>query len=434
MLGVRAFDLRISVNPRRGNEPWVSHGLLAVPLKKVLKDMWSFLSQYKSEVIVIHAKKGIGSAKLQEGYVKPLNDEETDPWKVAGETVHRQMSLYFEDMLATYWTLAKLPVNESMEDPTIRSLVNIGVRVLYCWEGQQVLCVDLESCQGTPGWSSLPWRTKFGFGPPMHPGQRQNLTGTCARIMEPACLMGSWTFTSSAHPHETIRNVKAFTHDLVGHAQWQRPECVPQTGQVPKHQTPQILYNVEAFITPNEKEIITQQQILRNVHAVFARGEGFTLRSEAERTNYLMLVWMMRKGAQALFSKPSIISLDYISPIIIHRIVEAMQGYEDCGWAIYCKMSGSCWARSLFSQDGQCLEEADVLLSLEEYANTYGTSVNQQVLMLATLSATALFLVCKLLMRQPRPGKQTDVEGKKSEYETHPLLLQAANAFPQLKR
>merc|ERR1719158_1794768 len=55
-----------------------------------------------------------------------------------------------------------------------------------------------------------------------------------------------------------------------------------------------------------------------------------------------------------------------IMPII--RIIEAQQKRPECGWAIYCKSSGSCWADTLLGAEDKCIPEKIVQQTLKEHA------------------------------------------------------------------
>mmetsp|Transcript_119389 Transcript_119389/g.371012 ORF Transcript_119389/g.371012 Transcript_119389/m.371012 type:complete len:358 (-) Transcript_119389:295-1368(-) len=315
--------------------------------------------------------------------------------------VHRQFLEHFGGLLATYATLSKLPPGESMENPRISSLVHINARVLYFWEGQQVFCTDLETCRRTPGWDR-PWGG-LAFGAPLPLGER---------ALEPACLASSWEQTVSAHPDRVVKRLKRWALSLRRASSESTPACFPPGAAVPAAHTPTLLYWADGQVTLSEAENHMQRLLLGHAKSLFTRGEGFNLRSSAERSNYLLLVWFMKRGARAMFTQPNIIAHDFLQPVIVHRIIEAMQEQQDCGWAMTCKSTGSCWAASLLGQDGACRPESEVVAILEAHAAAHGMSTFWKMVLgfwlcvaMAVMGALVRCLVLRKRGAPPQPQK-----------------------------
>lgn len=404
-LGIRAFDLRISWS-FKDDLLYCSHGILTVPLQDVLGQMEAFLESRTKEVIVIQAKVDRMSHKLDERHWQPILDDDKDPSRVPGQLVHEAFSAMFGRMLATYTNLIRLPVGESLANPRISSLVDSGIRVIYFWEGQQVLCTSRTTCQRTPGWTQ-PW-DGYAFGWPMPLGQRQGSGG--AETMEPACLKDSWSHTVSAHPEWLAKKVKVFAADLSQAVLETRPACYPEGEAVPPLHSPTIFYWVDGVVTLNADEQERARQLLGSAKSLFTRGEGFSIKSAAERANYLLLVWFMKLNSRALFTRPNVIAMDFAMPILVHRIIEAMQEKKDCGWAITCKKTGSCWAMSLSDprSDTDCMSEDQVMAILQTHADTKGMTLFWKLV----LSLFACFvLLTVVLCYRFRWGKRKDLPG-----------------------
>merc|ERR1719506_795090 len=102
-------------------------------------------------------------------------------------------------------------------------------------------------------------------------------------------------------------------------------------------------------------------------------------------------------------------------PII--RIIEAMQNRPECGWAIFCKDSGSCWADTLLGPEDKCLPEAGVLKKLTTHADgaedttywvIYATISMATVVVLCFLSAITKF-IAKTLQGPAKPKGGEDI-------------------------
>lgn len=168
---------------------------------------------------------------------------------------------------------------------------------------------------------------------------------------------------------QLLLNIKKYAGALKDDAKKHPPACWPKDGTIPEVHTPTLLYEADLWASPFSQEEGAKRETYKDIAEIYTRGESATLKSEAERVNYLSLNWLLRKNWQPLFTKLSIISMDYVAPINIHRIVEANQNREDCGYAIYCKVTGSCWAQTLLDDEANaCRGEAVVLNFLRWHA------------------------------------------------------------------
>mmetsp|Transcript_139898 Transcript_139898/g.389922 ORF Transcript_139898/g.389922 Transcript_139898/m.389922 type:complete len:644 (+) Transcript_139898:173-2104(+) len=398
--GIRAFDLRVSFAFSE-HQLYISHGVLTVPLAHVLGQMRAFLTVRTKEVILVQVRIGRMSHKLDSRFQEPLIEEEEDPTRVPGEMVHREFVYHLGGLLATHATLINLPDGESMQNPRISSLVDLNARVLYFWEGQQVLCTDRATCARTPGWTQ-PW-SDLAFGHPMRLGERAKVAWP---VVEPACLASSWEHTVSAHPERVVKRLRNWASALESAAAAAPPVCFPPGAAIPRPHTPTLLYWADGQVTLTETENEAQRLLLGHIRDLYTRGEGFNLRSSAERTNYLLLVGFMKKNARALFTRPNVIGHDFVQPILVHRIVEAMQEQPECGWAITCKFSGSCWSASLLGPDGFCRDESEVTEALEVHAAAKGISIVWWLVTLCFMSALAACCYCCWRWRRARATKE----------------------------
>lgn len=207
----------------------------------------------------------------------------------------------------------------------------------------------------------------------------QSLTGNRTAI-EPACIAHSHWYTEDNNPEELHRKIKEFSEDLTGKTKSHMPTCYPQGEELPLPHRPSVWYMVEAYPTPTPVEASKEGEQMRGIKAIYTRGEGVTFRSNSERTNFLMLNWYLKKNNQPVFGQPNAIMFEFVSsammPII--RIIEMEQGRPECGWALFCMDSGSCWGDTLLGEDDYCISEEAVERILEGHAmgglnwNVYG--------------------------------------------------------------
>jgi len=369
-IGVRAIELQIAVSKEDGML-YTANGFLMMPLATVLTDITSFLASHKTEAIVLRMRKADVWNGIEEAHIQPLRDEDSDPLKIPGEAVHKGVEAILGRHLATYTALTQLPAGEALENPTIGAALGIGVRVFYFWEGQQVLCINREICSTTPGWQRGHLGESLAFGPGLAHGARTNLhPANTAEItyIEPGCIVDS--ATSAHNPIQLLLEIKKYAGALMNAVKTHSPKCFPDGAAVPELHHPQLLYEAGVWASPFSVSEGAYRQVYKDIEEIYTRGESATVKSEAERVNYLALNWFMRKNWQPLFMKMNIISFDYISPIVIHRIIEANQNKEECGFAIYCKTTGSCWAQTLLdSESNTCKDEDDVLAWLQSFAD-----------------------------------------------------------------
>uniref|UniRef100_A0A7S4PYZ8 Phosphatidylinositol-specific phospholipase C X domain-containing protein n=1 Tax=Alexandrium monilatum TaxID=311494 RepID=A0A7S4PYZ8_9DINO len=406
--GIRALDFRVSFSPTDGRLH-LSHFVLTVPLSDALGELRAFLDRRPKEVVLVHAKVGRAAHAMDARHRDVIVAEDDHPAKVPGQMVHHLFLYHLGDLLVTYASLSKLPAGESLENPRISSLVRINARVLYFWEGQQVLCTDRQMCERTPGWTR-PW-SGLAFGRPLPLGQRARgaVASGSSPAAEPGCVTSSWDSTASAHPDRVVRRIRSWLLDLRRHAAAAAPLCFPEGAPVPGLHAPTLLYWADGQVTLTENEGNAQRALLGQAKALFTRGEGFGLKSSAERVNYLALVWLMKRGAAPLWTRAGVVAHDFAAPILVHRIVEAMQEQQDCGWAMYCKVTGSCWAGSLLASDGSCRGEEEVTAELEALASSKGMGFWLKLLVVVMwIIIIALVACCAFRLLRKRSGEKQD--------------------------
>lgn len=370
-LGVRAIEMQIAVGKKDG-QLYSANGFLMMSLATVLTDIASFLETHHKEVVVLYMRKADVYNGIELAHVQPLKDEETNPETIPGESVHKGVQAIVGHHLATYKSLSKLPLTESMENPAMDAAIAAGIRVFYFWEGQQVLCIEKSECATTPGWKRGTLGQGLAFGPGMPIGARTNLNaGTKTETyIEPGCIHSSTAATQSSNPIQLLLNLKKYAGALMNSVKEHPTACFPTDAPIPPVKTAPLMYQADVWASPFTQAEGAYRQVYKDIKEIYTRGESATLKSEAERVNYLALNWFLRKNWQPLFTKLNIISMDYVAPINVHRIVEANQNREDCGYAIYCKVTGSCWAGTLLDSGANaCRNEGSVLASLKSHAD-----------------------------------------------------------------
>jgi len=369
-LGVRAIEVQIAVGKKDG-QLYSANGFLMMSLATILTDIASFLETQKQEVVLLYMRKADVWNGVELAHIQPLKDEENNPDKIPGESVHKGVQAIIGKHLATYKTLEQLPSHISAENPPMGAAISAGIRVFYFWEGQQVLCVEKAECAVTPGWERGNLGQPLAFGPGLPYGARSNMNrGTETQTyVEPGCIHPSATATQSTNPIQLLLNIKKHAGALMNSAKSHPTKCFPTDGAMPEVHHPTLLYEADVWTSPYSEAEGAYRKVYKDVKEIFTRGESATLKSEAERVNFLALNWLLRKNWQPLFQKLNIISMDYVAPINVHRIIEANQKREECGYAIYCKATGSCWAQTLLdSQANACKDEPTVLAFLKNHA------------------------------------------------------------------
>jgi len=90
-----------------------------------------------------------------------------------------------------------------------------------------------------------------------------------------------------------------------------------------------------------------------NTSMAMALGDDFTVMSVAEHVNYLLLNWYFKQNASNVYTAPNVVLVDFVHPVLVHRIIESMQGVTDCGFAQLCNDTGSCNAKSMLRRSEQ---------------------------------------------------------------------------------
>lgn len=372
-MGVRSIQLQVAVSKHDG-KLYTANGFLMMSLSSVLTDIASFLEINHQEVVLLHMKKADVWNGIEKAHIQPLSDDAADDTKIPGETVHKAVKAVMGPHLALHAKLKDLPSSEAPSNPTMQAAIASGIRVFYFWEGQQVLCIDKAECSETPGWVRGQLGSSLAFGPGMAYGARANLYsgaggGEPQTFIEPGCIHSSTAATQSSNPIQLLLNIKKYASALKDDVKKHPCACFPTDAAVPEEHTPSLLYAADVWASPYSESEGAYRRVYKDIEEIYTRGESATLNSEAERVNYLALNWLLRKNWQPLFTKLSIISMDYVAPINIHRIVEANQNREDCGYAIYCKETGSCWAQTLLDEKANaCRPEPEVLKFLKWHA------------------------------------------------------------------
>jgi len=423
-LGVRAFEIRVAYSTE-AKLVYISHGALMMPFATALRDIRRFLEEHEREVVVLDVRKDINA---DVNHLQPLNEEEATPTRVPGQLVHEAAACELKEMLATYAVLSKLPGNEMAENPTIGALTDIGAQVVYYWDSQQVLCTSFEECQHISGWwpadtvNGMP----FAFGPPFELGKRINAYGgrTLAKIIEPGCLTHSSFYTQDDQPEELLKKIKTFAKEQATKTEESRPKCFPAAAAFPAEHQPTIMYTIDGFVTSSPEEQSIQADRMRGVKAIYTRGEGYTARTDAERVNYLLLTWFFKKSNHEVYTKPNVVLFEFAgsAAVPILRVIEAMQGRPECGYAIYCKDTGSCWANTLLGAEDKCHPEDEVLKALEEHAEGK-EDTTRWVLYVTVVGLSFLGTVCaccciaKMIQIMKGPRKDKEVEEPLAEAE-----------------
>jgi hypothetical protein len=309
-LGIRQFDLRVAYS-KENKLVFISHGTLLIPLATALQDIRRFLEEYEREIVVIDLRL---DETAEESTLELLKKDDSSFTRIPGQTVHEAVHCELKDMLMTYEVLGQLPRDQPAENPTVSALGDIGASVLYFWDTQQVLCTTLEECSQTPGWNRPNHHGHpFAFGSPLALGTRINVTGgnKTARIIEPACNAHSAHYTKDDSPEKLLKKIESYSDDPVAFTVVSRPYCYPAGAVLPHVHNPTLWYTVEGAITTTPEEMTVQEERMKGVKAIYTRGEGFTVKTEAERTNYLLLNWFCKKNNQRLYTRPNAIMFEF---------------------------------------------------------------------------------------------------------------------------
>lgn len=365
-LGVRAIELPVALDGF--GVLHTANGLLTESLKTVLLDVRRFLSTNPREIVIILARVAdLWTSSGVSATVEPLRAEARDPAKIPGEGVHLEVERALGEWLATHRRLLRLGSDEAGENARVGELVRISARAFYFWEGQQVLCTSRAACMQTPGWHPPDDIYPLPFGAPMPRGIRQ-LQSPGARVLEPGCVAPSNKYTRSWMPDQLVTNLK--TYNINPEAIKKSPPLCAMSGELPERHTPTMFHELDAFVTLTDNMQGRAQQMLQGRKEVYTLGEAYNAKTNGERTNYLLLTRFLRNNTRRVFTMPNLIATDFTPPVVVHRIVEAMQEKPECGIAIHCKDSGSCFAMSRLAAGGQCLLEEECLDFLKKKAGT----------------------------------------------------------------
>lgn len=393
-LGVRALDVPIAVKIA-DNQLWATWGIPNILLTRVLKDIRQFLEENKHEVVILSARH----ATLLDDNVATIAHELLTPAAgvLPAEEIHMQVGRYLGEWLGIYENLVRL--SEPRHNPVIQDMVSSQVRVMYFWEGQQVLCLNYTQCTLTPGWEQPSGLySRFAFGQPYPIGTRPPGAGRRMGdiVIEPACIMQSMEATAAFRPNSMYKKLLAFINATSNNETvfTQQPGCWPQNSPGPGLHQPNLFIEADLYLILDEIQMTSKNGMLATEAEAFTYGEPLTWRSDAERLNFNLLVWFFKQGNRDMFMRPNLISLDMIQPSIIKRITEANQETIDCGMAMHCKDSGSCWAMSMKHSDkSSCIDEDDATKALYNHANNV-LSIWLRLLIGLIVAISILMCIC----------------------------------------
>jgi len=382
MIGVRALDIRVSWDIAN-QQAMASSGTNARPLLPLLLEVQQFLEQYPTEIVMLNVR--LDQDPNAAAAVAPLLALDLDTTKVPGWTFHQIMNATFGSMLINAASLSDLPNDnttlsypDQIQNPLVATLVDAGLNVLYFYQGQQVMCYDVAGCSSTPGY--IPGNASAGIViAPLAPGTReqryvQNSNPQNETAVEPGCIITSSDTFKDWNPFALIRDAEEWVNSDTSQIPWIAPPCLSREVEKPTWSAPPFFFSLEIALAYNASDVAATQALLAkqplpNYSAVFSRGEGFTQRSPAEHLNFLVLAWLMKQGWAQMYTMPNVIFVDYAMPIFVQRIIEPMQGHQDCGWAVSCVVTGSCWALSKLAGGGHCNSEGGMQLILTALQN-----------------------------------------------------------------
>lgn len=407
-IGIRALDIWVSWDAEN-QQAMASCGTAARPLVPLLLEVQSFIESNPSEIVMISLRLDTNPAAAPA--IQHLQALDWDTTKVPGWTFHSIMNATFGPMLINAASLSSLPNDNTslpyaaqLQNPLVATLVDANLNILYFYQGQQVMCYDLAACEATPGYS--PGSASAGTViQPLNSGVReqhyadQNTSGDVA--IEPACIIRSTDTFKDKNPFELIRDVQSWINLDRSVINWTFPACLSPDVKLATWYSAPFFFSLEAVLTYTASDVQATQQLLANSSRVYSRGEGFGQTSPAEHFNFLLLAWLMRIGWAQKYTLPNVIYMDYAMPVFVQRIIEPMQGHQDCGWAISCAKSGSCWALSKLSEMGTCRRDSAILPVLtalkneDALARSQGTIYNGQF---EVLTCLASIFICAMVI------------------------------------
>lgn len=418
--GIRYFDIRVAWSFKE-KRLYAAYGVLLRPLEEVLRQINVWMHLHTGEVIFLSLRLARNLGKLNANYVEPILDEMDSNATIPGQLVHNQVRTTLGGFVVTFDALRRMAGSSfNMQNPTVDALTKAGKRVMYFWEGQQVLCYDREECMKTPGWLPPTLGSTMAFGPPLGPGERAAYfeVGT-GSVIDPGCIHQSWKLTKTSEPAQLMRNIETFCKGLRKSVGTQPlTQCIAPLSDLPPPGTPPILYeaSVVLSLTPQDQE--RQQLIMSTAERgqIWQSGEAYELGSDAQHANFLLLTWLFKEGNRQLLQAPNIFTMDFFHPLLAERIIHATQGRKDCGFAMFCKETGSCWARSMINgPKDECLIEKLVVLELmwaSGYLNwLWATTVVFIPFGLLLLTCCCYFLSCMCCGLHALPKPQMLPEG-----------------------
>jgi hypothetical protein len=369
-LGIRALDLPVAYNPFLGHVYGVNYEL-TISLDRVLQDVQKFLRESPSEIIILDVRKSLVPGTF--GTLSPLLAEDDDPTKLPGQMVHNLVEKYLGNLLATQEKLAAITSEqENAENPKISELVGLAARVIYFWEGQQVLCTTLAKCQSTPGWKKHASGQPFAFGPAMEIGTRafaqMSNASNAGKVLEPLCMNPSSNTTGSNDAGMLVHLLKNYTSKTDPNL-WHLPACYPPNTELPmRHKAPAV-GRLDAYLSYAESDLTATKRIFAEQKEVYTHGEPLTMRSDAERVNYLLLTHYLT-SKQHIEQSMNMVAMDFVHPAVVHKLIANTLGGSDCDVALLCLDSGGCFAADLHDEGAPngCADKGATEVVLMDYA------------------------------------------------------------------
>lgn len=371
-LGVRALDLPVAVNTVARHLYGV-HVMLTISLVRILNDVKTFINKYPSEVVVLDLKKA--TERPPHSSLDDFLSEEADENKLPGQMVHDLVVSILGERLATYAKLSgigKGATATEWDNPKIRDLVAEKANVMYFWEGQLVLCTTRSLCQTTPGWRPPTAGKPFAFGPPLPLGVRAAVGGK--PVLEPLCLNPSASVTASNRSAKLLHGLVAFSlnpRELT--AQKGPPSCYPANTELPPKHVPPLVHRLDGYLEWSWDDHTKRLETFADDKSVYFSGEALTMRSDSERVNFMLLVWYLGTRFNTHFQEMNLVAFDFVHPVLVHRIISAVQGLEECSYYLQCVDTGSCFAVDLHGQPGEetgrkCLDRRQVMIDVKDYS------------------------------------------------------------------
>jgi hypothetical protein len=345
-LGIRAFDLPIAYNMQIG-ELYCANRELTVSLSRVLNDMRLFLDRNPKEVIVLDMRIAelVQSQDLAHAgcTVQKYFDGEEEG-ELPGQMVTDLVTKYLGPFVAT-------STNGAL---SIKQMVAKHARVIYFWNGTQVTCAKMGACNFT---------------------QLEEEDNKVVVDETPLCIGPSLKGTASNDAWMVMHGVINFTKHTPEFFARHPPSCRAKDTSseddkklnVTKELQMSVVGRLDAHLSYSEEEYQQHELLFRGVTDIYVRGEPLSCRSDAERLNYLLLTTLLAREEQVKFSQMSLVSMDFVNPALVHRILSVSQHRPDCGYLLECLDSGSCFAADLHNETAGCLKKDKEWTKLLDY-------------------------------------------------------------------